>query len=367
MVKELKKASIIVHHDDIDGIASAWVLIKKEFERKSIRKRADTTLISRCHQHKEVCNKKIEEAFAQNKKQGFVSDLYFVDSLPDKKLLDKIIMLNKNTKRTVGNIHLFDHHKVNDLEDLRKYTPPEEFEGMPMIGIHIDPERPSAARMIWDLFCDQGEKTPPIIKFMDQLDKSKFETEKDIVASAYVDSVPIFCTGDSLKGIKLFEQRLVTGVKGTGIFAKRGVHIDRFHKNIICDAFNKFASIPIQIAPNSKPVNALMINANLVPFGRRISIELERLAKRKETIACSWRGDGKTIALAIRADGKKIDCFEVAQYLKKRFNKKGIHVCGGGHDTMGSINFDNSGDFFNEILSKTKQENLSFAPSFVAS
>ncbi len=311
---------VVYHADCIDGAASAWT-IAKALDDKNI------SYIPYDHADRAASEDKIRAALAPG------AEVYFADITPEKHFLNELLT-------SAQTVHILDHHK----------SAAEMLNGHHALNLktHIDPEAPSAAKMIWRYFFP-AEKAPAVIDLISLMDGSGsgLKTPQDFAAAALVDSKDIDTTERAFKTLRGLAKLSFNEMakKGRPIAAEQEARIDRFLKNT--------SSVEVQILPDTKPVSVPIVNGDVRFFGRQISERLVDLGKKAGVnVAFIWTIQKTgTVSLSIRTDGEP-DASKIAQHLCKTMG-----ATGGGHKDAAAVHFSSLFEFARRMpiqLAKTK-------------
>jgi len=304
---------VVYHADCIDGAASAWI-IAKTIKDKNV------TYIPYAHADSAASEDKIRSALVSG------AEIYFADLTPEKPFLDELLSLARK-------VHILDHHQ-SAAARLAGYK------DTPHLKIHINPESPSAAKMIWQHFFPV-EKAPAIIDLISLMDGSGsgLQTPQDFAAAALVDSKYIDTTErafNTLRGLaKLSFNEMAK--KGRPIATDQEARIDEFLKNT--------SSAQVQILPDTEPVNVPIVNGDVKLFGRQISERLVALGKKSGVnVAFMWTIQKTgTVSLSIRTDGAP-DASKIAEHLCKTMG-----ATGGGHKDAAAVHFSSLFEFARQM------------------
>ena len=130
-----EKSLVIVYHADcIDGSAAAWAVSRAWHVKNNI------TYIPYEHFNNTAAEDDIRAVITPG------TALYFVDVVPEKYFLDELMSPAKSGLSKLKAIHILDHHK-SAAGALKGYRAPVTGANTPALEIHIDPAKPSAAKM----------------------------------------------------------------------------------------------------------------------------------------------------------------------------------------------------------------------------
>ena len=316
----MTKPLVIVYHADcIDGAASAWIIAKAHgLEDADSQKKV--TYVPYSHAAPTEAADKIRQAVATG------SEIYFADITPEKHLLNELISSGQH-------IHLLDHH-MSAAAELADYK------GTPQLEIHIDPDAPSASKMIWSLLFPK-EKAPAVIDLINLMDggANGLRTPHDFAAAALVDSKNIHTPEHALHTLRGLAKLSFNDMakKGKNIAADQEDKIDRLLANA--------PTVQVQLLPEAKHVNVPIINGDIRLFGRQISERLVELGKKSgANVAFIW-SQQKTgaVSMSIRTDGDP-DASKIAKHLCKTMG-----VTGGGHKDAAAVHFHSLFEFARQM------------------
>jgi len=332
---------IIVYHNDIDGVASAYVI--KEAKKLSTTSK-NVVFISYDHNNYEEAQNKIRSAIRRN------SNIYFVDVSPKVDFFDELISPNAHGKRKISSITVIDHHETPfSKPDI--YNIPETYDNgccAPKVKVLINPESSSAAKLVWDTLMGTEKKVPDYITLVDKMDRNNLKTKDEFAAAAYADTKPIATPAEGLKAISGLARM------SFNTMVLRGRPIINAQKQVITQLINNSTVADIEILPNKK-AKVPLVNADVRHFGRQINKYLVELGKESGGgLAFAWyqQSNGK-VSVSIRSNGEP-NSSEVAKHLKETFN-----IEGGGHPDCAAVIFPSLCKFEKYIFGDLNLQNRS--------
>lgn len=317
---------VVYHNCCIDGLASAWA-VEQKLKQES---HAKIHYIPYDHHNSAAAEREILARTGQD------AEFIFVDTAPEKQLLDQMMLPDAKGKARALSINIMDHHKTAG-ENLSGYVPPavSGFTTPPALSINIDRDCPAASLLVWNRLMPDTE-VPDFLQMIAKMDLDQnLHTAEDFSAAALIDAQDLSSVSKAFYAFGMLSALTYKEMATLG----DTIHSD--HMNKIGKLASDVMYTCLKIADDLPQMCIPVINADVQHFGRQVSEYLRRLGKEAETdVAFAWHVQGNgAVTVSIRSDGTP-DASAIARHFNERCGTRG-----GGHETSAAVHFSSLHEF----------------------